>query len=196
MLRRVLRYDRQHGGRCHGLGQRIAPTNASRPARCACSHRVIVIDVARSPRFRRPPKRMTCARTVPAANYETPNLSQRDTLSAQTHDRPISLSTCDFNRDRANCRCCENDRGSPAWPRSSWIARRSRPLGQPTASGFVSPIMPMQVDLNELVAVHASTRPGANRFDAGWHDTSEILIAACRSGTAGVGDEVSVRRRR
>ena len=40
-----------------------------------------------------------------------------------------------------------------------------QPFGQPTTGGFVSQIMPVQVDLGELVSVHAATRPGSRRFD-------------------------------
>jgi hypothetical protein len=32
-------------------------------------------------------------------------------------------------------------------------------------TGFVSQMMPMQVDLGELVPVHPATRPGSRRFD-------------------------------
>ena len=38
-------------------------------------------------------------------------------------------------------------------------------LGQPPTGGFVSEIVPVQVALGEMIAIHASMCPGPSRFD-------------------------------
>jgi hypothetical protein len=65
--------------------------------------------------------------------------------------------------------------------------RQIQPLRQPSASGFVSQIMPMQVGLCEPIAVHASTRSGSRGFDSVCHQdegfprrSDRALVLACR----------------